>query len=236
MNSNKPPQHISTALNRFLSGAGNGDGEAKLAEWNRVHAEQEARTREARIAQRWRDSGVSDRHKNQISFPAATLKIPSKHAGWEPNLRAMQQCAKAGSVVLVTGRRGAGKTLASAVLTAEYCAADRSAKYAILTGFYLALKATFDGVGNELEALQRFIAPDLLILDEIGEKPPSDWAGRLLTYLVDLRYGTMKPTLLIGNLKPAELTPIIGPSIMDRARDGGAVIQFDWASLRGAIT
>jgi len=58
--------------------------------------------------------------------------------------------------------------------------------------------------------------------------------GRSEQVHIDKRYGSMRATLLIGNIRENELVAALGPSIIDRSRDGGGIIFCDWPSLRGA--
>ena len=47
------------------------------------------------------------------------------------------------------------------------------------------------------------------------------------------RANNFLPTLLIGNLDLAEMSDLLGERIIDRYREGGKVLVFDWESHRG---
>lgn len=138
--------------------------------------------------------------------------------------------------IVLCGARGGGKTHLACALVRRFCAIGRSASYATTGQFLLALTSTFDGDGKERDVFRRFIAPDLLVLDEFQERTGGQWDTLKLTQLIDHRYGAMTPTLIVSNLTRAEFVRLAGVSVADRANDGGMVLECDWPSLRGRIT
>ena len=46
-------------------------------------------------------------------------------------------------------------------------------------------------------------------------------------------YQELKPTILISNLNTEELEAFLGQRVMDRYRECGSVLAFDWPSHRG---
>jgi DNA replication protein DnaC len=72
----------------------------------------------------------------------------------------------------------------------------------------------------------------LLILDELqvrGDTPAED---RLITTLIDDRYASKKPTILIANLTEEGLQKSLSASVIDRFRENGLSIEFTWPSFR----
>lgn len=47
------------------------------------------------------------------------------------------------------------------------------------------------------------------------------------------RYQELRPTILISNLNTDALESLLGQRIMDRYRECGSVLAFDWQSHRG---
>jgi DNA replication protein DnaC len=72
----------------------------------------------------------------------------------------------------------------------------------------------------------------LLVLDEVQERGETEWEDRELTRLIDARYRACRSTVLVGNLKPDELAPRLGSSIVSRIHDGGSVLLCAWDSFR----
>ena len=60
----------------------------------------------------------------------------------------------------------------------------------------------------------------------------SEWENRILCNLLDKRYTTRRPTVLIANHTVAEMTAALSPSVRDRMREGGKAFVFDWGSWR----
>ena len=66
------------------------------------------------------------------------------------------------------------------------------------------------------------------------ERGETAFENRLLTHLIDARYGAMRPTIIIANLTAKELGETLGPSIVDRVFEDGKRIDFTWDSYRRA--
>lgn len=138
-----------------------------------------------------------------------------------------------GFLMALIGPRGPGKTqLAEQVIRAA-SAVGRPCLYVRAMEIFLRLRASFKSDAlTELEVIQGLIAPKVLVIDEIQERGETAWEDRVLSYLMDRRYGDMGDTLLIANLTKAELRESLGPSISDRIRESGGVIECNWASFR----
>ena len=86
---------------------------------------------------------------------------------------------------------------------------------------------------TEQDAINWFLTPDLLILDEVGVQFGSDAEKMIMFEVLNERYQNMKPTILISNLLPANLQEFVGERVMDRMKEnGGRILQFDWKSNR----
>lgn len=141
-----------------------------------------------------------------------------------------------GTSLILTGGPGTGKThLACGIgsaLIEQYQAA------VLFLGTLEALrsiKATYnrDSEITEQEAIDRLLAPHLLILDEVGVQVGSEHEKLLLFDVLNSRYQDCMPTILLSNLSGADLENYLGQRVMDRYRECGAVLAFDWESYRG---
>ena len=137
--------------------------------------------------------------------------------------------AKRGILVLY-GKRGNGKTR----MAAELACITGSSVYRTAMRFFLEVRATFrkGSEESELDVIDRMAKAELLIFDEIQERGETPFEDRLLTHVIDARYAAMKPTILIANLTKRELAESLGSSIVDRARENGKSIEFNWQSYR----
>ena len=72
----------------------------------------------------------------------------------------------------------------------------------------------------------------MLILDEVQERGNTAWEDRILTHILDRRYGAMVPTIIIANLTESALVECLGDSIISRLTETGGVIEIDGPSHR----
>lgn len=86
---------------------------------------------------------------------------------------------------------------------------------------------------TESQILAGYAECDLLILDEIGAQIGSEHEKQLMFEILNSRYQDMRPTILISNLNAQELEDFMGHRVMDRYRECGVVLAFDWPSHRG---
>src|SRR5690606_23131134 len=101
-----------------------------------------------------------------------------------------------------------------------------------------AVKDTYrrDSTQTEAEAIASFVTPDLLILDEVGVQFGSDTEKLILFEIINGRYESMKPTIVISNLAIGELEAYLGERAFDRLREGGGkAVVFDWPSYRRQV-
>jgi DNA replication protein DnaC len=150
-----------------------------------------------------------------------------------------------GGILILHGKRGTGKTqMAAEIARSKRFPFDavtglewkRSAHYQTAMRFFLTVRATFKKGSDktELEIIDRMTEPGLLVIDELQERGETAFEDRLLTHLIDARYGAKRPTILIANLSKDELGKSLGPSIVDRASENGRRIDFTWNSYRRA--
>ena len=162
---------------------------------------------------------------------------------WLAGLALSYPVIESGGILILHGKRGTGKTqMAAEIARAKRYPIDggnpldakRSAHYRTAMRFFLTVRATFKkgAVTSELEVIDQLTAPGLLIIDEFQERGETAFEDRLITHLIDARYGAGRPTILIANLTKEQLGPALGPSIIDRATESGRRIDFTWNSYR----
>jgi DNA replication protein DnaC len=85
---------------------------------------------------------------------------------------------------------------------------------------------------KEGDIIDLYTQPGLLVIDEIGVQFGSDTEKLYISEIINDRYEAMRPTLLLGNIKLDELIDQLGDRPIDRFREGGKIVQFDWESHR----
>lgn len=148
-----------------------------------------------------------------------------------------------GGLFVLIGPRGTGKTQA-AVCAAKNVesrmgkhfgeSTEARTRYATAVDLFMAIKETYgdNAQRSEKAAVEMFVKPALLIIDEVQERAGTEWEQRLLTAIVDRRYTALKDTILVGNLKPENVQAELGTSICSRAQETGGIYVADWASFR----
>lgn len=149
-----------------------------------------------------------------------------------------QEFKKRGTSLVMCGAPGTGKNhLAAAICKAVI---DHGEKAVHTTAIKLVrrVKETW-GAGKqetEQEAIDLFVEPALLVIDEVGVQFGSQAEQIILMEVINSRYADMRPTILISNLSAGELEMFIGPQIVDRFYDGNSgVLYFDWQSYRRRV-
>lgn len=163
---------------------------------------------------------------------------PGIHPEFDQAFEAMSTKLDAGGLVILAGTRGSGKTQMAAEyakIAAKRLQGMRQDDTPILYRTAKELLGEIRMSMNETGRFaQQFSKCPLLIIDEVQVRTETEDQRDNLTLLIDKRYAEMRPTLIIGNLSPKELQTALGTSIMDRTRDGGAVLFCEWKSFRGS--
>jgi hypothetical protein len=159
---------------------------------------------------------------------------------------------ESGGIAVFHGTRGTGKSRMAAEiaknvrfpadqtrgkkLTGAPKEIRRTSVYRTAMKFFTEIRATYrkDSARSEAEVIEALTEPGLLVIDELQERGETAFEDRLLTHLIDARYGAMLPTILICNLTKEQLFESINPSIADRIAENGKRIEFNWSSYRRA--
>ena len=159
----------------------------------------------------------------------------AKHVAWAETFTRLRSFLKPdhrGSVIVLTGKRGCGKT-AMAVEAIKWGACHD------LFGFFCKLEFFLDQKrGKDVDHVfiqENFADPKIVVIDECGKYSESTWESLKLFNLLDSRKDDQKHTILTCSVLPADLPAFFGSSIADRIHDGGVVLHLDWDSFRGKV-
>ena len=168
-------------------------------------------------------AGIIDR----AGLPRRHRETKSETGGlWGDALAKCKEKLMTGTLIIICGSRGRGKTQLAAALIKTLAHDGRSSRYITLHDLSLRLKATFDNrYENERDVIDDLRKPRLLVVDEVGKVPASDWLHGAFFNLIDKRYGDMRDTLLISNHDKRSVGDAIGDSIVRRANGTGGVLD-----------
>lgn len=180
-----------------------------------------------------------------LRFRASTLD--TYRAETEEQVVALNECRdyvtefecnwELGRSMMLLGDVGTGKTHLACAITQEAIRSyGASARYTMAIEIIRDIKMTFDKKSEQTErdVYAALLAPDLLVIDEVGVQHGSDFERQVLFEVIDSRYRNLMQTIVVSNLGLAGLRKCLGDRAIDRLTDaGGPTVLFTWASARG---
>ena len=136
--------------------------------------------------------------------------------------------------LLLMGAVGAGKTHTGCAILNEFLRKGLSGKFlTALQAVRLITESWAKGADKtENTAIRSLTAPQLLVLDEVGVQQGSKTEFIFLNEIVNERYNSRRPTIILTNSDMKDFTALLGDRVVDRFREGGRVLVFDWGSQR----
>ncbi len=155
-------------------------------------ADRETRRRAARIPERYRNCSLTNyrpQEPSQERAKAAARRFVADYPAVDLGL-------------LFSGPVGVGKThLAAAILAELVDTGGLRGVFCDFTELLARIQATFSRGSEETEdeVLQIYRDADLLVLDELGARRPTEWARDVLYGLLNTRYNRKRLTILTTN-------------------------------------
>lgn len=199
----------------------------------------------ARTAKMWRKrkeidaAGIPKRFKGKDLNLYKVTNSGQKNA-LETSLnfvRDFERNIESGASLLFYGLPGTGKTHLAAGIGLEFIAKGRTVIYARAGKIIREVKDTWSKTAKvkEGEVYSKYAAPDLLIVDEIGRQFGTDSEKMILFEIINERYEQSKPIVAVTNLDGPNLSEFIGTAALDRLKENGEAVCFDWCSMRSEI-
>lgn len=188
----------------------------------------------------WARSDNSD-PTPQDSFLKLHLFACSRHLSGDAPLEwperaktaSLWRSVQSGGLVCLLGQRGSGKTQAVCLMCV---AGGVRAIYMPATDLAGHLKSWVSIPGGVIYAknIRQLQQCPLLVLDDVHDLAFTEFEGRAIIGILNLRYAERRPTILISNDDTIQsLANRIGSTLLDRTKEHGAIITFDWPSFRG---
>jgi DNA replication protein DnaC len=158
--------------------------------------------------------------------------------GWANKKRMMElSVCRDGVTWGITGARGVGKSQMAVSIGMGLCEQGRTVRYVRAAWLFVNVRSTYQPAAKltEEEAIEAWLKPRLLIIDEVDKRKESQHEDLLLENIVCQRHDDGKDTLLVGNLTPTEFCRCVGSSIESRMCEGGGVLVCDWPSFRVGV-
>lgn len=166
-------------------------------------------------------------------FQSSKKEFCCVHPGWRKSfthLCTILTTRNHGHIVVLCGGRGTGKTR-MAIETLRHLVATQlfAGSYSTLEDYLRSVKGN-DPDWNAVD--DRYHVPRILVLDEVAKSGDSAWVEAQLFHLVNKRFADLKHTILLCASNPSEVNAILGPSILDRVQEYGALVHLPWKSFR----
>lgn len=139
-----------------------------------------------------------------------------------------------GMFISLVGNRGTGKTQLAVEAMIESTRQGRSALFCTALDFFIELRTTYSPNSEikEADVLAKYKRHKLLVIDEVGKRGEKEWENNMLFNVINHRYNHDYDTVLIGNRDRAELTSVIGESLVERMNERGGFMECNWKSYR----
>jgi DNA replication protein DnaC len=207
------------------------------AKQERERIESERQQRSAKILRLFDRAGIPERFADRSlgNYRAETASQKRALHIAELFVESFGDGLTAGASLVLAGKPGTGKTHIAIGIARALIEQTRSAVFLTVLQAMRHIKDTYrrESDRTESDAIADLLKPDLLILDEIGAQLGSEHEKMLMFEVINERYQRCRSTILISNLTGDELTTFLGDRVMDRFRESGAVVAFDWPSHRG---
>jgi len=190
----------------------------------RVEAQQKAsrrtRSKELMIA-----SGAPLRHLKATLNPSGI---------WGAKLEMLKKRIGTGTLSLLIGGRGVGKTQLAVELMKQAAEMNLQPLYCTGTSIGLDLRESFkkESRVSEKDIIAKYVSPRLLVVDEWGKAKESDYMTAIFFEILDRRYAQMRDTIMISNHTGKEALSELGASLLSRVQECGLVAELSNPSFR----
>lgn len=144
-------------------------------------------------------------NRRQGVYDRAGVPRAYRDAEYDKRAEKVHDMVADGYSIVVTGSIGCGKTsvVSAAVMKLIDDGMDvRFLKDRELLGM---LRDVYNGTASETSIMASLRSHDVLVIDDLGKEPPTDWVQSKLFAVIDSRYDDMKPVIVTTHYPPDEL-------------------------------
>ena len=190
---------------------------------------QERQQAEREKLERYEKSGVPERYFNEaLDTYKITNEMQATAAKAATNFLHAVKCGEFKSLVMI-GNAGTGKTHLACALLREL-----GGVYRIAPDIVEEMRRAKSFTANDTEAdiIKYYGHVSLLVIDEIGRGIAATDEKYMLYQILNARYNTRKPTVLISNFTKADFLQYIGVAAADRLVESAEVWELNGESYR----
>lgn len=139
-----------------------------------------------------------------------------------------------GGCLLLCGTTGTGKTHLACKAGIKLIQRGHSVRYSTASEAVRYIRGSYGRTAGytEQQAINLYTDPDLLILDELGEKASTDHERAKFSELIDIRSRQKKPTIGITNGTVMDLKENVSERLVSRFKHNGTMLVFNWKDYR----
>lgn len=202
---------------------------AEAAAWDAEIERREAAQEAANKIDLFHKSGVPERYW-QESLDTYLIQTEDQKTAAKAATRFLHyvKCGEFKTLVMI-GNAGTGKTHLACAIIKETGGQYRTAPDIVEE---LRRAKSFTAAETEAQIINYYSRVPLLVIDEIGRGIVAADEKYMLYMIINARYNTRKPTILISNFNKSEFLQYIGVAAADRLVESAEVIEFNGASYR----
>lgn len=111
-----------------------------------------------------------------------------------------------GKSLYLTGSFGTGKTHLACAIARILTYHGRRVKFVTSVDLLIELQSTYGKAEAEADVLAKYSNCDVLVIDDLGKEPPTEWALSRLYAIINNRDADLLPVIVTSNYKTSELT------------------------------
>lgn len=179
--------------------------------------------------ERYQKSGVPERYFSEaLNTYKITNEMQSTAAKAATNFLHAVKCGEFKSLVMI-GSAGTGKTHLACAIIREVGGKYRTASDIVEE---MRRAKSFTAAETEAEIIDYYGRLKLLVIDEIGRGIAATDEKYMIYQIVNARYNTRKPTVLISNLGKSDFLQYIGVAAADRLVESAEIWELNGESYR----
>lgn len=179
--------------------------------------------------ERYQNSGVPERYLNEsIDTYTITNEMQATAAKVAANFIHAVKRGEFKSLVMI-GSAGTGKTHLACSIIREVGGKYRTAPDIVEE---IRRAKSFTANTTEAEIIKHYGRVSLLVIDEIGRGNAAADEKYMIYQIMNARYNTRRPTILISNFNKADFLQYIGVAAADRLVESGEVWELNGESYR----